>query len=69
MPENNINQPQAYDGVKPQLRTVDAFSSRPVKRRVRIMNRAPGECDMLLVVLDTPTHVNPSQAKRPLNAG
>ena len=26
------------------------------------MNRAPGECDMLLVVLDTPTHVNPSQA-------
>ena len=23
MPENNINQPQTYDGVKPQLRTVD----------------------------------------------
>ena len=23
MPENNINQPQPYDGVKPQLRTVD----------------------------------------------
>uniref|UniRef100_UPI001177410D LysR family transcriptional regulator n=1 Tax=Enterobacter hormaechei TaxID=158836 RepID=UPI001177410D len=23
MTENNINQPQTYDGVKPQLRTVD----------------------------------------------
>ena len=23
MQENNINQPQVYDGVKPQLRTVD----------------------------------------------
>lgn len=33
------------------------------------MNRAPDECDMLLVVLDTLTHVNPSQAKWPLNAG
>ena len=33
------------------------------------MNRAPGECDMLLVVLDTLAHVNPSQAKRPLSTG
>lgn len=23
VPENNINQPQGYNGVKPQLRTVD----------------------------------------------
>jgi len=42
-------------------RNEDAFSSsRPLKRAIRIIKSTPGECDMLLVVLDTMTDVNPT---------
>jgi hypothetical protein len=47
-------------------RNEDAFSSsRPLKRAIRIIKSTPGECDMLLVVLDTLADVNPAARKHP----